>query len=215
MRQRRALHRGAAVCAGAAARPRARHGEQGGVGARARAAGRSGVGGHGRARISIRASLADGCAGRSGRATRSRSAARASSSARCRSAIRTQCCASRTSTAAPVARLGPAIERHPRFPRRANVGFMQVVGPRPHSHCGCSSAAWARLWPAARALARPWRWAGAKDCSRRTCGSICRAAPRRFLGRGPGEHVWLTGPAMTVFSGIDRHLTRHHRELEQ
>lgn len=30
---------------------------------------------------------------------------------------------------APVASLGPAIEAHPRFPRRVNVGFMQVVSP--------------------------------------------------------------------------------------
>ncbi|MCG6656552.1 diaminopimelate epimerase [Halomonas campisalis] len=30
---------------------------------------------------------------------------------------------------APVARLGPAIEGHPRFPRRVNAGFMQVVSP--------------------------------------------------------------------------------------
>lgn len=29
---------------------------------------------------------------------------------------------------APVARLGPAIERHPRFPARANVGFAAVTG---------------------------------------------------------------------------------------
>ena len=29
--------------------------------------------------------------------------------------------------AAPVARLGPAIERHPRFAQRVNAGFMQVV----------------------------------------------------------------------------------------
>ena len=28
---------------------------------------------------------------------------------------------------APVSRLGPAIEHHPRFPRHANVGFMEVV----------------------------------------------------------------------------------------
>ncbi|MGQ4877740.1 diaminopimelate epimerase [Billgrantia sp. LNSP4103-1] len=31
---------------------------------------------------------------------------------------------------APVERLGPLIERHPRFPRRVNVGFMQVVSPQ-------------------------------------------------------------------------------------
>ncbi|MBF7053549.1 diaminopimelate epimerase [Halomonas sp. KAO] len=30
---------------------------------------------------------------------------------------------------APVERIGPAIEAHPRFPRRVNVGFMQVVSP--------------------------------------------------------------------------------------
>jgi len=30
---------------------------------------------------------------------------------------------------APVARLGPQIERHPDFTRRTNVGFMQVVSP--------------------------------------------------------------------------------------
>ena len=29
--------------------------------------------------------------------------------------------------AAPVDRLGPAIERHPRFPKRVNVGFMEIV----------------------------------------------------------------------------------------
>ena len=28
---------------------------------------------------------------------------------------------------APVSRLGPSIEAHPRFPMRANVGFMEVV----------------------------------------------------------------------------------------
>ncbi|MGY4877761.1 diaminopimelate epimerase [Vreelandella aquamarina] len=30
---------------------------------------------------------------------------------------------------APVERLGPAIEAHPRFPRKVNAGFMQVVSP--------------------------------------------------------------------------------------
>ncbi|TFH85345.1 diaminopimelate epimerase [Billgrantia azerbaijanica] len=30
---------------------------------------------------------------------------------------------------APVERLGPAIEGHPRFPQRVNAGFMQVVSP--------------------------------------------------------------------------------------
>jgi diaminopimelate epimerase len=30
--------------------------------------------------------------------------------------------------AAPLARLGPALEHHPRFPRRTNVGFMAIGG---------------------------------------------------------------------------------------
>jgi diaminopimelate epimerase len=30
---------------------------------------------------------------------------------------------------APVARLGPLIESHPRFPRRVNAGFMQILDP--------------------------------------------------------------------------------------
>ena len=30
---------------------------------------------------------------------------------------------------APVARLGPVIEAHPRFPRRVNVGFMEIIAP--------------------------------------------------------------------------------------
>ncbi|QOR40522.1 diaminopimelate epimerase [Billgrantia diversa] len=30
---------------------------------------------------------------------------------------------------APVERLGPMLEHHPRFPRRVNVGFMQVISP--------------------------------------------------------------------------------------
>jgi diaminopimelate epimerase len=31
--------------------------------------------------------------------------------------------------AAPVAELGPKVEAHPRFPRRVNAGFMQIVSP--------------------------------------------------------------------------------------
>jgi diaminopimelate epimerase len=30
---------------------------------------------------------------------------------------------------APVARLGPLIESHPRFPQRVNAGFLQVLAP--------------------------------------------------------------------------------------
>ncbi|MDN6322849.1 MAG: diaminopimelate epimerase, partial [Halomonas sp.] len=30
---------------------------------------------------------------------------------------------------APVERLGPLVEAHPRFPKRVNVGFMQLLSP--------------------------------------------------------------------------------------
>ena len=59
--------------------------------------------------------------------TRSRSRAPKWRSAPSRWAIRTPCSRSPRSTARPVDRLGPAIERHPRFPKRVNVGFMEIV----------------------------------------------------------------------------------------
>ena len=107
---------------------------------------------------------------------------------------------------APVARLGPSIERHPRFPQRANVGFMQIVGPRPHS--------------IARVRARRGRDAGLRHGRlRRGRG---RPAPRiagrgsagRFAGRhgdgflgGSGRAHVADGPGDDGFYGIDRYLT--------
>ncbi len=101
---------------------------------------------------------------------------------------------------APVARLGPAIEHHRRFPKRVNVGFMQIVD-RAHIRlrvyergagetfaCGtgaCAAVAVGRRWdlldPEVRVSARGGelsvRWAG------------------------PGESIWLTGPAEIAFQG--------------
>jgi len=103
--------------------------------------------------------------------------------------------------AAPVARLGPAIERHPRFPRRANVGFMQILEP---GHI------------ALRVFER-----GAGEtlaCGTGACAAVAVGRRQGLLEAdvrvelsggtayvtwsGPGEHVWLTGPACTVFSGM-------------
>ena len=101
---------------------------------------------------------------------------------------------------APVAHLGPLLERHGRFPQRANVGFMQVIAPD-HIRlrvfergtgetlaCGSGACAavvvgrlWGRLWPNVRVelpggeLSIHWA--------------------------GEGESVTLTGPATTVFEG--------------
>jgi len=102
--------------------------------------------------------------------------------------------------AAPVATLGPLIERHERFPRRVNVGFMEVVnahhirlrvyerGAGETLACGtgaCAAVSVGRIWslleegvdvdlPGGRLFIR---WDGAE---------------------GP---VWMTGPAETVYEG--------------
>lgn len=101
---------------------------------------------------------------------------------------------------APVAHLGPLLERHGRFPQRVNVGFMQVVTPElirlrvfergtgETLACGSGACAavvvgrlWGLLWPNVR-VELP---GGALD----------------IHWAGEGEAVTLTGPATTVFEG--------------
>ena len=101
---------------------------------------------------------------------------------------------------ADVERLGPAIERHPRFPRRVNAGFMQVVD-RSHIRlrvyergagetlaCGTGACA-------AVAVGRRWG-----ELDREVHVSV-RGGELRVNWDGPGEHIWLTGPAQTSFAG--------------
>jgi diaminopimelate epimerase len=102
---------------------------------------------------------------------------------------------------APVERLGARIERHRRFPRRTNVGFMQIVDRR---HIGL------------RVFER-----GVGETLACGTGACAAAAVGRRQGllepevridlpggtahvswAGPGEHLWLTGPAATIFTGI-------------
>jgi diaminopimelate epimerase len=102
--------------------------------------------------------------------------------------------------AAPVATLGPAIEAHPRFPRRVNVGFMEVVD---------------RTNVRLRVYER-----GAGEtlaCGTGACAAVIVGRERGLLDRqvrvhvrggelrvdwaGPGEPVWLTGPAQVAFEG--------------
>ncbi len=101
---------------------------------------------------------------------------------------------------APVAHLGPLLERHSRFPQRANIGFMQVVAPdhirlRVYERgvgetlaCGSGACAavvvgrrWGLLWPNVR-VELP---GGVLD----------------IHWAGEGEPVTMTGPAVTVFEG--------------
>ena len=101
---------------------------------------------------------------------------------------------------APVATLGPQLERHPRFPRRVNVGFLEIAargavrlrvferGAGETLACGTGACA---------AVAVGMRQ-GLLD------GEVRVDLPggtARVYWEGPGQHIWLTGPATTVFTG--------------
>ncbi|NVZ10302.1 diaminopimelate epimerase [Allochromatium humboldtianum] len=101
---------------------------------------------------------------------------------------------------AQVATLGPLIEHHPDFPRRVNVGFMQILGPnairlRVHERGSGETLA----------------------CGTGACAAVVSGRRRGRLDervrvalpggelviewRGPGHPVWMTGPAVNVFEG--------------
>ena len=101
---------------------------------------------------------------------------------------------------APVDTLGPAIENHPRFPNRTNVGFMEVVSP---DHIRL------RVWE---------RGVGETlACGTGACAAVAigrrlgllreevqvDAPGGRLIVRwaGPGQTLWLTGPAVRVYEG--------------
>jgi diaminopimelate epimerase len=102
--------------------------------------------------------------------------------------------------AAPVERLGPKIERHPRFPKRANVGFMQILDRR-HIRlrvfergagetlaCGTGACAAAAVGQRLRLLDGEVR----VDLPGGTA---------LVSWAGPDQPIWLTGPATFVFTG--------------
>ena len=101
---------------------------------------------------------------------------------------------------APVATLGPAIERHPRFAKRVNAGFLEIISP-----------AEVRLRVYERGVGETL------SCGTGACAAVAVGRRRRLLDRevlvrvrggelrvnwaGPGEHVWLSGPAEISFAG--------------
>jgi diaminopimelate epimerase len=101
---------------------------------------------------------------------------------------------------APVERFGPSIERHARFPKRTNVGFMQIVG-RDHIRLRVFERG------AGETLACGTGACAAVAVGRRD--GLLDEQVRVDLPGGTamvswaamGEHVWLTGPATTVFTG--------------
>jgi len=101
---------------------------------------------------------------------------------------------------APVERFGPSIERHPRFPDRTNVGFMQIVS-RDHillrvfergagETLACGTGACAAVAVGKRL--------GSLDAQVRV---DLPGGTALVSWEGPGQHMWLTGPATTVFTG--------------
>jgi len=101
---------------------------------------------------------------------------------------------------APISREGPLIEHHPRFPRRANAGYMQIVSRR-------------------RILLRVYeRGAGETlACGTGACAAVVAGIMRGLLDHevtvatrggdlgiswaGESKPVMMTGPAVTVFEG--------------
>jgi diaminopimelate epimerase len=103
-------------------------------------------------------------------------------------------------SSAPVERLGSRIEAHANFPQRVNVGFMQIVEP---SHillrvfergagetlaCGTGACA-------AVAVGRRWGLLAEEVKVDLPGGTATVSWP------GPDQHIWLTGPATTVYTG--------------
>lgn len=101
---------------------------------------------------------------------------------------------------APVERLGPLIERHPRFPQRVNAGFMEVLDP---GHI--------RLRVYERGTGETLA------CGTGACAAVVAGRMQKLLHervrvslpggdlvvkwQGPEASVWMTGPAARVFEG--------------
>jgi len=101
---------------------------------------------------------------------------------------------------APVATLGPLMEHHPRFPRRVNVGFMEI----------CSSSR-IRLRVFERGTGETLA-CGSGACAAVVAGRIQGLLePQVQVGlpggdlmvkwQGADEPVWMKGPAVSVFEG--------------
>ena len=101
---------------------------------------------------------------------------------------------------APVAQIGPLIENHPRFTRRVNAGFMQVLsrsrialrvyerGAGETLACGTGACAAAVAGILRGRLDSPVRISA-------------RGGELSIAWQGPGQPVLMTGPAVTVFEG--------------
>lgn len=101
---------------------------------------------------------------------------------------------------AAVETLGAALQNHPAFPERVNVGFLQVIDT---SHArlrvyergagetlACGSGACAAM-----AVARLWERLGPR------AEIVLRGGTLELEWAGEGQSIWMTGPAETVYEG--------------
>ncbi len=101
---------------------------------------------------------------------------------------------------APLATLGPAIESHPRFPQRANVGFMQIcdrrhIRLRVFERCAGETLACGTGACAAVAIGIRHGWLDNEVHVALRGGELNIAWP------GAGHNLQMTGPAQTVYQG--------------
>lgn len=101
---------------------------------------------------------------------------------------------------APVQVLGPRLERHERFPNRANIGFMQVLAPdrirlRVFERGVGETAACGTGACAAVVIGRTWSLLDPQVAVELPGGVL------QVRWEGPGLPVWMTGEAVTVFEG--------------
>jgi len=99
-----------------------------------------------------------------------------------------------------VLRVGPEIERHQAFPNRVNVEFIQLVSP-----CEFHMRVWERGSGETQAC-------GTGACASVVAGVLAGLTERKVLAHLPGGdleldwaasgEVYLTGPAVEVFSGV-------------
>ena len=98
-----------------------------------------------------------------------------------------------------VLRVGPEVERHPAFPRRVNAEFIQIISPREFQM---------RVWERGSGETQA---CGTGACASAVAGVLTGLTERRVLAHLPGGdlelewseagEVYLTGPAVEVFSG--------------
>jgi diaminopimelate epimerase len=101
---------------------------------------------------------------------------------------------------APVERIGHALQSDPRFPRRVNVGFMQIksagqIGLRVYERGVGETLACGTGACAAVAVGRSLGLLAA-DVEVRVSGGTLSVH-----WDGPGQSIWLTGPAQQSFEG--------------